>query len=79
MKRFEFIARSGAKLDADYVIENGILHVVYRGVSMSVAAGVNEIANAFLRDNLMRSITGEIETLPQGNRDVALGPALPGP
>lgn len=65
MKRFEFIARHGAKLDADYVIENGMLHVIYRGVSMSAAAGVNEIANAFLRDNLMRSITGEIDAQPR--------------
>lgn len=71
MKRFEFVARSGAKLDADYVIENGVLHVAYRGASMSVAAGVNEIANAFLRDNLMRSITGEIDVEPPRDAEVA--------
>lgn len=61
MHRFEFAARNGAKLEADYLIENGTLHVIYKGVSLSATAGVNEIANAFLRDNLMRSITGEIE------------------
>ena len=61
MHRFEFATRNGAKLEADYLIENGTLHVVYKGVRMSATAGVNEIANAFLRDNLMRSITGEIE------------------
>jgi hypothetical protein len=71
MKRFDFVARNGAKLDADYVIENGVLHVAYRGASMSVAAGVNEIANAFLRDNLMRSITGEIEVGPPSDAEVA--------
>ena len=71
MKRFEFIARSGAKLDADYLIENGVLHVAYRGVSMSAAAGVNEMANAFLRDNLMRSITGEIDAHQPSEVDVA--------
>ena len=71
MKRFEFIARSGAKLDADYLIENGVLHVAYRGVSMSAAAGVNEMANAFLRDNLMRSITGEIDVPARADVDVA--------
>ena len=65
MNRFEFVTRSGAKLEADYVIDDGALHVVYRGVSLSAAAGVNEIANAFLRDHLMRSITGEIDILPQ--------------
>ena len=63
MKRFEFVTRGGAKLEADYFIENGTLHVVYKGVSINVAAGVNEIANAFLRDHLMRSITGEIEQI----------------
>lgn len=61
MHRFEFAARNGAKLEADYLIENGTLHVIYKGVSLSTTAGVSEIANAFLRDNLMRSITGEIE------------------
>lgn len=75
MKRFEFIARNGAKLEAHYVIENRVLQVVYRGASMSVAAGVNEIANAFLRDNLMRSITGEIDVPPQSDLDVAPGGA----
>lgn len=79
MKPFEFVARSGAKLHADYVIENGVLHVAYRGASMSVAAGVNEVANAFLRDNLMRSITGEIDATPRsdghaGPRGVPTGP-----
>lgn len=69
MKRFEFVARNGAKLEADYVIDNAILHVVYRGVSMSVAAGVNEMANAFLRDNLMRSITGELGVALQQGAD----------
>jgi hypothetical protein len=29
---------------------------------MTVTSGINEIGNAFLRDNLMRSILGEIET-----------------
>lgn len=73
MKRFEFVKRNGAKLEADYVIENGTLHVVYKGVSISVAAGINEIANAFLRDNLMRSLTGEIESIPpQGSDGLSL-------
>lgn len=74
MKRFEFVARNGAKLDADYVIKDGTLHVVYKGVSMSVAAGINEIANAFLRDNLMRAITGEIEPVPPHGADDASCP-----
>jgi hypothetical protein len=79
MKRFEFVARSGAKLDADYVIENGVLHVAYRGASMSVAAGVNEIANAFLRDNLMRSITGEIDVASPSDAEVTPRSVLRGP
>ena len=79
MKRFEFVARNGAKLDADYVIEDGVLHVAYRGASMSVAAGVNEIANAFLRDNLMRSITREIDLTPPSSAEVAPGHRPTGP
>lgn len=79
MKRFEFVSRNGAKLDADYVIQDGVLHVAYRGASMSVAAGVNEIANAFLRDNLMRSMTGEIDLMPPSGAEVAPGSPPTGP
>ena len=60
MIQFEFVARNGAKLTAHYTIENSKLTVTYREETMSVPAGVNEIANAFLRDNLMRSILGEL-------------------
>jgi hypothetical protein len=58
---FDFKARSGANLTAHYAIENGKLIVSYRDETASAAAGVNEIANAFLRDNLMRSLLGEID------------------
>ena len=61
MIQFEFVARNGAKLLAHYAIEDGRLTVRCRGGTMSAVAGVNEIANAFLRDNLMRLILGEID------------------
>lgn len=80
MNRFEFVARNGAKLEAEYIIHDDMLHVVYRGVGMSVAAGVNEMANAFLRDNLMRSITGELGIAPQRATDsnpCCEGPSAP--
>jgi hypothetical protein len=60
MIQFEYVARNGARLTAHYIIEGGKLRVTYREKTMSVPAGVTEIANAFLRDNLMRSILGEI-------------------
>lgn len=61
MIQFEFVARNGAKLLAHYAIKDGRLTVQCRGRTMSVVAGVNEIANAFLRDNLMRLMLGEID------------------
>jgi hypothetical protein len=60
MTEFEFTARNGAKIKAHYMIAGGRLNVIYRDHTVSVAEGLNEIANAFLRDNLMRSILGEI-------------------
>jgi hypothetical protein len=60
MIQFDFEARNGARLSAHYTIESGKLIVSYREETASAAAGVNEIANAFLRDNLMRSILGEL-------------------
>jgi hypothetical protein len=36
-----------------------------RDHTVSVAEGPNEIANAFLRDNLMRSLLGEIGAYDQ--------------
>ena len=76
MIQFEYIGRNGVKRSAHFAIEDGLLSVSYRGETMSVAAGMNEIANAFLRDNLIRSILGEIET---SYRQVEPGdPALSG-
>lgn len=74
MIQFEYIGRHGVKRAAHYAIEGGQLSVSYRGETMSVAAGVNEIANAFLRENLIRSILGEIETSyqPVGSDDPLL-------
>ena len=60
MKDFEFTARNGARIKAHYQIADGRLSVVYRDHAVSVAEGLNEIANAFLRDNLMQSLLGEI-------------------
>ena len=76
MIEFEYVGRNGVKRAAHYTIEDGQLSVSYRGETMSVAAGVNEIANAFLRENLIRSMLGEIETSYQ---QVEIGdPALSG-
>ena len=61
MIQFEYIGRNGVIRSAHYAIEDGQLSVSYRGETMSVAAGVNEITNAFLRENLISSILGEIE------------------
>ena len=74
MTQFDFVSRSGAKLSAHYAIENGKLVVSYRDETASTAAGVNEIANAFLRDNLMRSILGELdahqEATEKGSKEI---------
>lgn len=61
MTEFEFATRTGARVKAHYHIDEGRLSVTYRDRTVSVTEGLNEIANAFLRDNLMRSILGEIE------------------
>ena len=60
MKDFEFTARNGARIKAFYQIADGRLSVNYRDHTVSVAEGLNEIANAFLRDNLMRTILEEV-------------------
>jgi hypothetical protein len=61
MTEFEFATRTGARIKAHYHIDEGRLSVTYRDRTLSVAEGLNEIANAFLRDNLMRSMLGEID------------------
>jgi len=69
MEEFQHTLRNGAKVRAHYMIDQGILSVTYRGETMSVTSGLNEIANAFLRGNLMQSILGEIEVAPKGDTE----------
>ncbi|CAN7243080.1 hypothetical protein LJR030_002159 [Rhizobium sp. LjRoot30] len=61
---FTYRPNSGSEVIAHYEIEGDVMHVLYKDDRRSTALGVNEIGNAFLRENLLRTMMAERQNIP---------------